>query len=402
MTRAVLPDGGSVLGGRRVFLALGAPAMLLCLGVGCGGDSSPAPTTSPRPTASPSAVSPTSPSPGVRALTITTAPFDPRGYAVSETIGIQVSFSEAVTVSGSPLLKLGIGENVRDALWDEEASDGAFVAFRYVVTLEDRDEDGISIGADALDAGDGSIRNTDGVDANLDVADHVIADNGNQLVLGAPPQQACTDERELALTHNRAVVSEWDGTPLTVNMVRNFPEAVVESYLQSELDAIGRLADQIQAQLGYRILERGRLIDVPAGTPIGWDQDFDSYWLNDLLPRRQRQILGFYLNDDNDAWDGAGSPMSAHPCCGTTSYNRRFFRPPHWTEWTGANSPHGEAIVHEVFHLLGFKHYFDQHELIGVQMSAGGLDRPWVTGSETFYATWTDIENLRCIFPEEG
>ncbi|MXZ60010.1 MAG: hypothetical protein F4Z12_04010 [Acidobacteria bacterium] len=335
-------------------------------------------------------------------MTITTAPFDPRGYAVSETIGIQVTFSEAVTVSGSPLLKLGIGEDGRDAVWDEEASEGAFVVFRYVVTLEDRDEDGISIGADALDASDGTVESANGVEADVSIGDHAVSDDGNHLVLGAPPESACADERRLALTHNRAVVSEWDGTPLTVNMVRNFPEAVAEAYLQSELDAIGRLADQIQAQLGYRILERGDLIDVPAGAPNGWDQDFDSYWLNDLLPRRRRQILGFYLNDDNDAWDGAGSPMSAHPCCGTTSYNRRFFRPPHWTDWTGANSPEGEAIVHEVFHLLGFKHYFDQHELIGVQMSPGGLDRPWVTGSETFYATWTDIENLRCIFPEGG
>ena len=55
-----------------------------------------------------------------------------------------------------------------------------------------------------------------------------------------------------------------------------------------------------------------------------------------------------------------------------------------------------------VFHLLSFKHYFDQHELIGVQMSPGGLDRPWVTGSPIYYATRTDIENLRCIFPEGG
>ena len=210
---------------------------------------------------------------------------------MSETIGIQVTFSEAVTVSGSPLLKLGIGQDVRDAAWDEEASDSAFVAFRYVVTLEDRDENGISIGADALDASDATIESANGVEADLSIGDHVVADNGNQLVLGAPPQQACADERELALTHNRAVVSEWDGTPLTVDLVRNFPEAVAEAYLQSELDAIGRLADQIQAQLGYRILERGDLIDVPAGAPNGWDQDFDSYWMNDLLPRRQRQIL---------------------------------------------------------------------------------------------------------------
>lgn len=389
-------------GGQRVSAVLGVPSLLLCLGVGCGGDSSSTPTTSPGPTASPPTSPAPPPAPGVRALTITTAPFDPRGYAVGETIGIQITFSEAVTVSGSPRLKLGIGGDVRDAAWDEEASEGAFVVFRYVVTLEDRDGDGISISADALDARDGTIEGANGLEADLDLGDHVVADDGNQLVLGAPPQQACADERELALTHNRAVVSEWDGTPLTVNMIRNFPEVVAEAYLQSELDAIGRLADQIEAQLGYRILERGDLIDVPAGAPDGWDQDFDSYWLNDLLPRRQRQILGFYLNDDNDAWDGAGSPMSAHSCCGTTSYNRRFFRPPHWTEWTGANSPDGEAIVHEVFHLLGFKHYFDQHELIGVQMSPGGLDRPWVTGSETYYATWTDIENLRCIFPEGG
>lgn len=39
-------------------------------------------------------------------------------------------------------MKLGIGEDVRAAAWDEKASEGAFLAFRYVVTLADRDEDG--------------------------------------------------------------------------------------------------------------------------------------------------------------------------------------------------------------------------------------------------------------------
>lgn len=307
-----------------------------------------------------------------------------------------------MTVSGTPRLKLEIGEDVRAAAWDAEASRGAFVVFRYLVTLEDRDEDGISIGANALDAGDGAILNADGIEADLDIADHAIADEGNQLVLGAPPERVCGQERSIALRATPTVVNEWDGAPLTVNMVRNFPEDVSEAYLQSELDAIARLADQIEAQLGYRIVDRGDLVDVPVRTTPGWDQDFDSYWRNDPLPRQRGEILAIYLNDDNEAWDGAGSPMSAHPCCGTTSYNRRFFRPPHWTEWTGANSPDGEAIVHELFHLLGFKHYFDQHELIGVQMSPGGLDRPWVTGSQTFHVTWTDIENLRCIFPEGG
>ena len=94
--------------------------------------------------------------------------------------------------------------------------------------------------------------------------------------------------------------------------------------------------------------------------------------------------------------------MSGHVCCGTTSYNRRFFQPPHWTEYRGANSPAGEAIIHEVFHLLGFKHYYDQPHLVGVRMSPGGLDVPWESGSLVYHATRTDIENLRCIFPKGG
>ena len=78
--------------------------------------------------------------------------------------------------------------------------------------------------------------------------------------------------------------------------------------------------------------------------------------------------------------------------------------------WTGddpccqhnANRREGEALVHELFHLLGFKHYFDQHELTSVPMSPGALDRPGTTGSLTYYAAWTDIENRRCIFPKGG
>ncbi len=342
-------------------------------------------------------------------MTIITAPFDPRGYAVSETIGIQVRFSEAVTVSGSPLLKLGIGEDVRDAVWDEDASNGAFVAFRYVVTLEDRDEDGISIGSDALDASEGAIQSANGVEADLDIGDHGIADDANHLVLGSPPQQACADQRELALTHTPIVVSARDGTPFQVDIIRNFPGFVTDADLEQLLAPIGRLADQIEAQLGYRIVEMGDLIDVPAGAPEGWDQDYERYWRNRLLISDPGHLLAFYLNDDNNAWgEFGGSGMSAHLCCGTTSYNKRALG----LMWTGddpccqgdANqyTREGEALTHEVFHLLGFKHYFDQHELIGVQMSPGGLDRPWETGSPIYYATWTDIENLRCIFTEGG
>lgn len=86
--------------------------------------------------------------------------------------------------------------------------------------------------------------------------------------------------------------------------------------------------------------------------------------------------------------------------CGTTSYNRRYFRPPHWSEWTWPNSPTGETVIHELFYLLEFKHYYDLKEAIGVEMSAGALDIPSVTNSAINYATSADTENLRCIFPK--
>ena len=65
---------------------------------------------------------------------------------------------------------------------------------------------------------------------------------------------------------SRRPMREWDGTPFRVDIVRNFPDFVTEADLQQLLDPIGRLADQIELQLGYPVLEMGDLIEVPAGS----------------------------------------------------------------------------------------------------------------------------------------
>ena len=157
--------------------------------------------------------------------------------------------------------------------------------------------------------------------ADLDIGGHAVVDDDAQLVRGSLAEP--TGERQSpALQHDAqfgdgGMVSEWDGTPLRVDIIRNFPDFVTDDDLRRLLAPIGRLEDQIEARLGYRIVEMGDLIEVPDGAQPGWDQDFDFYWRNDgnndLLPRELGQILVFYLNDDNDGWGGGGAaclPMS--------------------------------------------------------------------------------------------
>ena len=195
-------------------------------------------------------------------------------------------------------------------------------------------------------------------------------------------------------------------------MIRNFPEFVSDEDLRDQLAPIGRLADQTEKQIGYRVVEMGGVIDTPQSTAPNWNMDFERYWRNDsdnsLLPRERGQILVFYMDDDNPLrWDDlGGSPHSAHVCCGTISYNKRTMGP--W--WYGedractgkfaANGRYGETIVHEVFHILGFRHPDDEPPERGVPMCEGPLYRPWTVESKIHYASSRDIDKLRRVFPK--
>ena len=218
--------------------------------------------------------------------------------------------------------------------------------------------------------------------------------------------------QELAQRYSK-VVQEWDGTPFRVDMIRNFPPFVRDEDLWELLSPISRLADQIEKQIGYRVVEMGNLIDTPAGAAPGWNTNFEHYWRNDydnsLLPREAHQILVFYMDDDNPhPWDyqGGPTPQSAHVCCGTISYNKRAMGSwwsqddPTCTGASAANGRDGEAIVHEVFHILGFRHPDNEPLERGVPMCEGPLYRPWTVGSSIHYASPRDIDTLQCIFPK--
>ena len=106
-----------------------------------------------------------------------------------ERISIPVTFSRAVTVTGTPQLALDIGEDTRRA--DYARSGVTFggrsvLYFEYAVRAADRDLDGISIAADALTLNGGTIRGDLGATDNalLGLGSHAITNQPNRRVDG--------------------------------------------------------------------------------------------------------------------------------------------------------------------------------------------------------------------------
>ena len=117
--------------------------------------------------------------PRVREIRFSYSPARGDTYARGETIEVEVEFDRTVTVSGTPGVALTIGAQTRYAAYS--ASSGEYVYLIYRVQEDDRDEDGISIPANALIVIDGAITAADGTtDADLG-HDAVAADPGRKV-----------------------------------------------------------------------------------------------------------------------------------------------------------------------------------------------------------------------------
>lgn len=89
-------------------------------------------------------------------------------YASGETVTVQVTFDDTVTVTGSPWMYLTVG-NLRPSATYAEGSGSSTLTFDYVVREDDLDEDGISIAANQLQAaGSATITDSNRVPASLD------------------------------------------------------------------------------------------------------------------------------------------------------------------------------------------------------------------------------------------
>ena len=80
-------------------------------------------------------------------------------YRIGDDVQVTVTFSENITVTGSPQLELAIGSSNRTA--EYESTDGSAAVFSYTVAQGDTDSDGIAIGANKLTLNSGSIKDAD-------------------------------------------------------------------------------------------------------------------------------------------------------------------------------------------------------------------------------------------------
>ena len=112
---------------------------------------------------------------------ITTDPANGTDYRTGEVVKAAVTFSEDVTVVGTPQLPLQIGDEERDADYVAGDSSSTVLSFSYTVTDDDTDRDGISIDAFALKLNGGTIKRED---TNVDAAlTHTrVLDDDDQLV----------------------------------------------------------------------------------------------------------------------------------------------------------------------------------------------------------------------------
>ncbi len=112
--------------------------------------------------------------PTVTSVEITSDPPDGRDvYGIGEEIEVTVTFSETVTVTGTPRVTLKVGERDRSANY--ESVTGAEVLFAYTVVVNDSDTDGVSIEADSVSGGmirdtarNGAVRTHPAVEADAE------------------------------------------------------------------------------------------------------------------------------------------------------------------------------------------------------------------------------------------
>ena len=156
----------------------------------------------------------------VSSVAITSNPGTDNNYATGDTITVTLTFSEAVTVTGTPYVVLDIGGQPRHAAYSGDGSSMTAQPFSYTVLAGDRDTDGVSLQANSLTLSGGAIQTTsDSTDATLIHASMTFAnhnvDNDITLVSNID-QTAATDHITISATQSATVSFSAQGSASTL------------------------------------------------------------------------------------------------------------------------------------------------------------------------------------------
>ncbi len=173
--------------------------------------------------------------PVVADVAVTSSPAASTGYEAGETITVDVTFDQAVAVTGTPQLALTIGSKRRLAVGSHSAG-ASKIAFSYTVATDDRDNDGISIAANALTLNGGTIGNAKGEHARLSLGAHaVVGASGHKVStppkitrveLGWTAWQCCWRKREAGWKNPRQTGVNNLYAPSTVLVTITFNQDV--------------------------------------------------------------------------------------------------------------------------------------------------------------------------------
>ena len=127
--------------------------------------------------------------PKVNSVAISSNPGTDQTYAAGDEIQVTVTFSETVTVTGSPQLTLNVGGEDRTAGYERVT--GSALVFSYRVDDGERDAEGVSIKSNSISLNGGMIK--DSADDHDALLNHraVAADAGHK-VDGVKPKLAAT------------------------------------------------------------------------------------------------------------------------------------------------------------------------------------------------------------------
>ena len=147
------------------------------------------------------AQTPPATTPTVSTVAVTSNPGTDNTYTTLDVITVTVTFSEAVTASGTPQITLDIGGTQRTAGYAGPGTTTSRLLFSYEVQPVDQDGDGIAVVANSLALNGGTIQSTDdSTDATLTHAAQAAA---NHKV-----------DTEITLIGN---LEQADGTPLRIS-----------------------------------------------------------------------------------------------------------------------------------------------------------------------------------------